>query len=539
MRSFPVSLVRGWLVWSLLVALAVAACGPSATAPGVHGPAVPVWKGPEILASVPADTPYVFAFLEPMAPSIRARLAAQSGEQVRAALKKAATGDGRMALVAAALYAELDGTDPARWMDALGFSSESRIVLYGMSLWPVLRVETKDPARVRELLARIVKAGAPDLQPATTAHATLYTLKQDSFAYVFGVVDRELVASVMPTIVLDRMMPSLTGAERPVKSLRDAPVLPSLIAKHHYTTAMVGYVESLGVLEAVYRTIGERLPAACHDDLARMAAVMPRFVIGYRRLDERGFAASMAIELPHDVISGLQKLHTTMPALQAAQQPLFAMAASVNIDAMFGWMRDVTGKLRSRPFRCEAFDKLNHAIDDLGTKLDEPLPPMEQGLRGFELVIDDATVMPPGGTGHVLVAGDHIADLVHQLLAKVPQLAALQIPPDGAPVELPIAQLGVPASFKSAHVALRPTRAALAIGDDSARRASERAGAKDAHVPLVVVFYDLAKIKERFGMFLKDDDFAGLSNIGATSLALDIVDDGIDLDVTGSWPHAR
>ncbi len=534
MRSQLVLLVR-----CVVVAIVIAACGSPATAPAAHGPVAPVWKGPEILASVPADAPYVFAFLDPLAPSIRARLAAQSGDEVKAALKKAATGEGRGALVAAALYAELDSVEPAHWMDALGFSNESRFVLYGMSLWPVLRVETKDPARVREMLARIVKAGAPDLQPATTAHATLYTLKQDSFAFVFGVVDRELVASVMPTIVLDRMMPSLTGAEKPVKSLRDAPVLPSLIAKHRYLPSMVGYLDSLAVLEAVYRTVGDKLPPACHDDLARMAAVMPRFVVGYRRLDDRGFIATMGVELPRDVIDGLAKLHTPMPALDLAHQPLFALSASVNIDAMFGWMRDITGKLRSRPFRCDAFDKLNHAIDDLGSKLDEPLPPMMHGLRGFELVIDDATVMPPGGSGHLLVAGDHIADLVHQMLAKVPQLAALQIPPDGAPVELPMAQLGVPASFKSAHVALRPTRAALAIGDDSARRASERASAKDAHVPLAAVFYDLPKIKDRFGMFLKEGDFAGLSNLGSTSLALDVGDDGLYLDVSGSWPSAH
>ncbi|MBV8758783.1 MAG: hypothetical protein JO257_15960 [Deltaproteobacteria bacterium] len=513
----------------------VVACGHPAPAPVVHAPTAPAWKGPEILASVPADTPYLFGVLEAPAPAVRARLVAQSGEQIKAALKKAATGEGRAALVAAALYAELDGVEPAHWMESLGFSSESRFVLYGMSLWPVLRVEVKDANRVRELLARIVKAGAPDVRPETVGHAELYKISESYFSVVFGVVDNQLVATVMPDMMLDTLMPSLTGTTKPEKSLRDATVLPALLARHRYIPSMIAYVDTLRLLEVVSHNVGNKLTPQCHDDLARIAGVMPRLVLGYRRLDERGFVATMAIESPRDVIRGLAKLHTPMPALETTRRPMFALAAAVNIDAMFGWMRDVTGQLRSHPFRCDEFDKVNHSIDELASKLDEPLPPMVQGLRGFELVIDDASVMPPSGTGHVLMAGDHIADLVHQMLVKIPQLAALQLPPDGSPVELPLSRLGIPASFKSAHVALRPTRAALAIGNESARRASERTGARDAHVPLIEVSYDLPKIKERFGMFLKEDDFAGLSNIGSTSLALDVGDDGIDLDMVGTW----
>lgn len=474
----------------------------------------------------------MFGVLEPAPPIVRARITAQSGEQIKAALKKAATGEGRMALVAAALYAELDGVDSAHWMEALGLSPDGRLVLYGMSLWPVLRVETKEPARVREVLARIVKAGSPDLQPTA---AGLYVLTEKKAAIVFGVVGRELVASAMPASELDKLLPALTGATKPAKSLRDAPVLPSLFAKHHYIASMVGYIDTLHALDDITVAAAGKLTPPCHDDLARIAGAMPRFVLGYRRLDERGFTATMAIEAPREVIKGLARLHTPMPALDTAHAPLFAISAAVSIDAMLGWMRDVTGQLRSHPFRCDAFDKLNHAIDDLGSTLDKPLPPMFQGLRGFEIVLDDASVLPPSGTGHVLVAGDHIADLLHKLLAQVPQLAALQIPPDGAPVELPLGQLGVPGSFKSAHLALRPTRAALAVGDDSARRASERAGAKDAHVPLAAVFYDLPKLRERFGMFLKPEDFAGLENLGSTAMALDVGEDGIYLDVSGTW----
>jgi hypothetical protein len=311
---------------------------------------------------------------------------------------------------------------------------------------------------------------------------------------------------------------------------------------------MIGFVDSVRVLEALSghgkgqldqleAMLDGKITPPCQDDLARIAGVLPRFVLGYRSLDEHGFVAAMAIESPASVIKGLERLHTPMPGMQLKTQPLFALGAAVNVDEMFAWLRDFAGQMRAHPFRCDAFADANTAFDKLAAALDQPIPPMLQGLRGFELVIDDASVMPPGGTGYLLVAGNHMADLIHQMLAKVPQLATLQLPPNGVALELPLDKLGLPSTLKSAHFALRETRAALAVGDSSATRASERVAAPEGHAPLMTVSYDIPKLRERFGMFLKDTDFAGLSNVGSTSLALDVGDDGIYVDMVGTWAH--
>jgi hypothetical protein len=239
------------------------------------------------------------------------------------------------------------------------------------------------------------------------------------------------------------------------------------------------------------------------------------------------------------VIKGLAKLHTPMPAMPLKVQPLFAIGAAVNIDAMFGWMRETAGTLRAHPFRCDALDKLNHSIDELATTLNQPLPPDLQGLRGFELVIEDATMMPPAGNGHLLVVGDHIADFIRHTLAKVPATAALNLQPNGVALELPLDKLGFPASLKSAHFALRETRAALAVGDSSATRASESVGAPDSRAPLLTVSYDLPRLRDRFGMFLKDDDLQSITAIASTSMSLDVGDDGIYVEMVGTWTHGR
>jgi hypothetical protein len=507
------------------------------------------WRGPDILANVPADTPYLFGLLQPAPPAIRDRLVSHSGEQVKDALKRLASGEGRGALVAAALYSELDGTDPTQWFESLGLARDGRFVIYGLSLFPVLRFEVKDPVRVRQVLERIVHAGDPDLQPQSVGRAMVYVLKDARMSTVFGIVDKELIAAVAPTDRLDRALPAIIGTQPPAHSLRDAKVLPALLERHRYLPTMIAFLDSGRVFDALTghgkgeydqleSMLDGKLSAVCADDLHQVASVIPRIALGYRRLDEQGFTMTAAIEVPASIVKSLAKLHTPMPAMPQGAQPLFAMGAAVNVDAMLDWMRDVTGKLRAHPFRCESADKLNQSIAELATTLSQPVPPMVQGLRGFELVIDDATVMPPAGTGSLLVVGDHIADLIRQTLVKIPQLAALNLQPNGLALALPLDKLGVPSTFKSAHFALRETRAALAVGDSSATRVSERVSAPDARAPLLTLSYDLPKMKERFGMFL-GKSFAGITSIASTSMSLDVGDDGIYVEMVGTWTHGR
>ena len=77
--------------------------------------------------------------------------------------------------------------------------------------------------------------------------------------------------------------------------------------------------------------------------------------------------------------------------------------------------------------------------------------------------------------------GAHIADTVHQLLAKQPQLRPIAVTPDGPPIELPLARMGIPSTISSAHFALRPTRAAIAIDDPAPPSGRARGSRRPAH----------------------------------------------------------
>ena len=364
---------------------------------------------------------------------------------------------------------------------------------------------------------------------------------------VFGVVGHQLVAALVPPDSLDRTLPAIIGTDAPAHSLRDAPIVPSLLAKHRYLPQFVAYIDTRRVLEvlsghgtgtndALASMFAGKIPQACQDDVARMTAVLPRIALGYHRLDERGFDMALAFEVPASIGKDLAKLRATMPALPASPPSMFAIGAALDVDATLAWLHAVTAQLRAQPFRCEAFDSLNHAIAEVGTRLDQPLPAMFQGLRGFEIVVDDLTILPPSGSGEVLLEGAHIADTVHQLLAKQPQLA-IAVTPDGRPIELPLARMGIPSTISSAHFALRPTRAAIAIGDRSAERASTRVSAPGARAPLLSVTYDLPKLRERFPEYFKESELQRLWTVMSAALSLDIGDDGIYVDMVGTWKH--
>ena len=282
----------------------------------------------------------------------------------------------------------------------------------------------------------------------------MYVLTEKGAALVFGATDKELIAALVPAAMLERALPAIIGTELPGRSLRDARVLPDFLAKHHFVAATAGFADMRRAFEALSghgkgqfdqldAMFNGTMSEACQDDLGRIAATFPRLVFGYSQLDTHGFVGSLGVETSRSVTAGLAKLHAPMPAMPLKAHPLFALGAAVNVDAAFTWMKDTAAALRAAPFRCDRLLWFNKAVDALASKLDQPLPPMVYGLRGFELVVDDATVLPPSGNAHLLVAGDHIADLIRQLAAKNPLLATFALRTDGSALEIPLSVLGV------------------------------------------------------------------------------------------------
>src|SRR5262249_39605907 len=144
--------------WGMRAAVVVvvsllAGCHPRGDGPPARARASNTWNGPAVLAQVPADSPYVVGLLEPPSEALRAKMVWSIDRRVVEALR--ATSDIPLderlrldppARAVLAILDELRG-DPTKWWDNLGFAHDGRWVVYGLSVWPVVRVEVADPAK--------------------------------------------------------------------------------------------------------------------------------------------------------------------------------------------------------------------------------------------------------------------------------------------------------------------------------------------------------------------------------------------------------
>jgi hypothetical protein len=542
MRSLRLCLVA-------VVAGALMSCGGGAPQPATLSSR---WSAPSILAEVPADAPYLLALLEPMNDALRRRMLHDFDAQIAQSLKtldKLRDDRGKLEpwmRAVRVLADELRGKGASAWFDQLGIDPKGRFVVYGLSLWPVARVELNDPAKLRAVIARMLSAAGAHPQQRTLEGRAYWLAGDGDISFVAAVLDREAVAAVLPTAVVDAALPQVLGIRPPERSLAATATVPELLAHHHFLGVFLGYVDARRIIDVIAgpqpRPIDIPIRAAtgpvspdCRADLDRFAAAVPRLALGYHRLDDTGFDASMVLETPPATVTALRRLHASVPEVTAqhAGRPLFAMAAALDPDQAIAWLQDGARQIRERPFRCPWFTEWNEAAAEITSKLATPLPPTWRGVRGFSMTIDDASILPPSVTGHVLVAGDRVADLVQSLAGQLPAIAGIPLARDGQPIALPTRQLQIPVP---AHFALTTDRLVIAAGDGSERRVTEhlRAPAPRSS-PLFTMQFDVPRLQQIFAALGQSplDNLGSLHDVG---IGLDVDDTGVRFDVFGSWP---
>jgi hypothetical protein len=537
-------------LWLSVVAVVLVGCGGGAPQPGTLSSR---WAAPAILSHVPADTPYLIALLEPLNEELRRRMMQgfddRLVEQLRT-LDQTPGFDGSKSepwiRVAKALASELQGKDPKKWGEQLGFDPRGRFVLYGLSAWPVVRIEISNPARLRSTVERVLSAaGLQPQQRRIDGHA-YWVAGGAQVSFVAAVLDREAVAALVPTILLDATLPLVLGMRAPDASLAATTTVPDMLSRHRFLANLLVYFDAHNIVEILsgakpsaldvpLRAAVGAVAPACRADLDRLVAIAPRVVLGYRRLDDKRFEASAVIETTPGVVGALRKLRAPAPEVttQVPGHPLFAMGAAVDPRELVGWLHGVTRELHDHPFSCPWFLDINHTGRQLAQKLDDPLPPTWLGVRGFSLVVDDATLLPPNIAGHVVVTGDRVADLVSSLAGTSPQFAGIPLIRDGRPVALPYKQLRLPVS--SAHLALTTDRLVIAAGENSAGRAAEHlATPAPKSSPLMMMAFDLPRLQKLLASFGQPqaNNFGSVREVG---MSLDVVDAGISFDIWGSW----
>jgi hypothetical protein len=126
--------------------------------------------------------------------------------------------------------------------------------------------------------------------------------------------------------------------------------------------------------------------------------------------------------------------------------------------------------MESKPYECEEFADLQAGVASGREVLNQPVPPIVYGFKGFLAVIEDIEGLdlkhqqPPTSIDmRLLVSIDNTEGLLAMGALFSPELAALNIEPNGEPVKLEMGQIA--ALGLTVHVAMTDSAIALSVGD--------------------------------------------------------------------------
>ncbi|HEY4058208.1 MAG TPA: hypothetical protein VGM39_16460 [Kofleriaceae bacterium] len=540
---------------SLVAACALAACG------GTSKPATvtldgKAWTPPAVLVNVPADTPYLIAQLAPMSQEFRDRMFAQADAKIEEAMKLMATLPAdfdRSSLpawirVAFAWMDELKGKDMKHWSREMGLDANQAFALYGLGVWPVARIGVNDAAKLQGTLERILAKANVATQQKELRGKKYWVFPIQQFSVVMAVLDKEMVASIVPTTALDAALPKVLGLEKPAHSLGETDTLSASLAHYKLLPQAVFLVDVRGLaarftkadaanpLEAPLSAATGPVTQACRDDIGRFVDVVPRVFGGYHRLDAKLMDFSLVAEMPPALVKRLGRLSVPVPGVNPGLNghPVFAFGWAMKSDELISLAKEVVKSVRDRPMRCDWFDGLNEAAENLGPKLSEPWIEQFKGNDGGTMVLEDWETERRYGEGSVTMVGSAAAQQAEMALKLVPGFGNLQLSTVGPPTEIPIGLLGGPPEM-TAHILVRPQRAALAVGKGSDKRVNLLVAAPTpTHSPLATMQMNVPRLQAltnekstSYGMQLDD-----------LVMQLDLVEDGLEFNFKGTLPSA-
>lgn len=495
-------------VWWLRRDAAPGAPGGGADAPAdAHAP----------LAYVPADTPYLFANLEPVPAEVSAQWMQQMdlvGELWRSQLAGAIAKlqqerpDAPELKWMQAIGAELEGKTLQQVFESMGHDVRARVALYGIGLAPVLRVTLADAEKFRAFLARLEQRGGTPFPRATLDGQEYLNLEGGPDARLRGIVavqDGQLVLTLAPRGD-DAALRELLGLQKPARTLQDGATLRALNQEFAYLPYGSGYFDVRALLQrftaaptpletaflAALQVEKPALDPVCQAEYEALAAAVPRMSFGYTAMDAKRADMVARLETNAAIAADLRTLRAPMPGLAQADEAPFNVGVSFKLGALPGLVGKWADAVAAAPWQCPTLQPLNQSFAQGRQQLANPVvfgaAPVFEGLHAIATRLE---LKGPGETpdvgGKLLIGSPSPAALVGMAKSFVPQLASLQLAPDGKVHKLP-ALPDVPAELPT-WVAMNDHVLGLAIGPGEEADLADYLQVDPARQPLFVVGY--------------------------------------------------
>lgn len=474
-----------------------------------------------LLAKIPADTPYaIVGFGEGSIRPFVEKIYKGMGPAVDSLSKvlDQIPIEGDKGPLLRAILAELRGVMQEGGLDKIGIDIDSRYAIYGIGLMPAFRWALKDPALLRDMLARVQKSGGVTFPTCKLKDVEYWCGGDDKVKVAAAIVGDEFVLGFSPASLSDTVFGLLLGTAAPERSLADSPKIKETMAAWGLSRFNIGFVDTrvitesflgegdpLGrdVLAALDPRLAGRWPqlsAVCKDEIRGLAALVPMIVFGTESFGADGFEGIFGVELRSDIAKDLAALRAPVPGLtpDMRQGALFAMGGGVDVGKAIEMVMRRAQDLAKSPYQCPELKDLNRAAEEAAKGPSEQIPPFVSQIRGFSLVAQDVKMsgaFPTSVQGYAALAAGDPKGIFEAARSKQAEIGNFAFSDDGKVTSVPDGT--VPFVTGIAYAAKAGKGFAVAVGPGSDSTVTKLLGEPDAKdPPLMVLSYNIGKLMD-------------------------------------------
>ncbi len=456
-----------------------------------------------LMRFVPADTPYLFATGEPLPDELYDKLEPKLDDALKAyqiaireiARSALAKNSGDMGPEemqrTSAVIDELASLMSIEGLRNAGFERDSQAAFYGHGLLPVLRIEVSDVELFDAAIARIEEAAGEKMDVGELDGVSYRYIGDEEASFIIAAFDGNAVMTIVPARFDDSERRILLGMDLPSRNLGQAGTLAEISRTYDFTNHYIGFIDvrriastfidgPTGLDAALFETMENDpadLSAVCKAEIREVVEIAPRVLLGYTEVNAEAMSGSLIVEMRPDIAKGLAGIATMVPGLGADPGGLMSFGASFDLMALRQFYEARLDAMEEDPFECEHFADLQAGVAKGRAALNQPLPPIVYAFRGFNAIVDDigdfdmASDAPPEDIdASLLIALEDAQTMVAMGAMFSPELAGLNLQPDGKPVLLDLPQLA--AIGKAVYAAMLEDAVAVSIGVDAERRVS-------------------------------------------------------------------
>jgi hypothetical protein len=373
-------------------------------------------------------------------------------------------------------------------MAEIGLADPADVAFYTQGALPVLRLRLGDGAAfdafVTHAAARFDAKGEaierdglsyqryPLTSPAAAKPVGLIVARHDGF----GIITLDL-GELIPQETLDLAL----GRTRPGRSLADSGRLEKIAQANGLLPANLGFIDHAGLLRAVTRTddplavfldklsdgktarsLSVYREPTCRKELEAMAALWPRTVFGYTRVDLQSSPMVMDGVVKFETTDGplmkaLMELRGFLPTYGGPAASRVVLKLGFNVDKLAPTLSSLWSRATNANFTCPPLATAQDGLRQANPALLGIMTGMVQGLRGVSLAIQNVALKAgTDGTaelerldGLVSISAEHPEQLWGMLRAIDPRLATVPLPEDGQVTDLPLDPMpGIPEGVK-------------------------------------------------------------------------------------------